>query len=76
MESVRLLEPYLDDVDVRTAAAYAILDAAQPLAAGPDYELLKPLLQRLSGIREQTLADRIENLRSTIAATEVAIKGR
>jgi hypothetical protein len=44
VESIRLLLPYLDDVEVRTEAASAILTVAAQVAKGPDYAILKPVL--------------------------------
>jgi HEAT repeat protein len=74
-DSIRLLAPYLDDTALKTAAANAIVDAAQVVAAGPDRAVLQPLLPRMSGTGDQALQDRIENLRSTIAARGAAEAG-
>jgi HEAT repeat protein len=76
VESIRLLLPYLDDADLRTEAAFAILSAAGPVAEGPDYAILKPVLERISGMGSPLLADRVSTLERTIAATESAMKGQ
>lgn len=71
--SIRLLLPYLDDADLGTEAASAILRAGGPVAEGPDAAILKPVLDRISGMGSQFL-DRVNNLKRTIAATESAMK--
>jgi hypothetical protein len=73
VESLRLLLPYLDDGDLGNEAASAILSAAGPVAAGPDCAVLKPVLERISGMGSQFL-DRVSNLKRTVAATESAMK--
>jgi HEAT repeat protein len=76
VESIRLLVPYLDDADVRNEAASAILTAAGPVAEGPDHAILKPVLERISGMGSQFFVDRVSTLKRTIAATESAMKGQ
>jgi HEAT repeat protein len=68
IESLRLLLPYLDDAEMKTAAAYAIVGAAEPLAAQPEYHgVLKPALDRIAEMNEKPLAQRIANLKRIMA---------
>jgi HEAT repeat protein len=69
IESVRLSASYLGDPDVKTEAAYAIVNAAEPLAKGPDYKTVQTVLKRITGVRDQRLLDRIANLQRDIEAT-------
>jgi HEAT repeat protein len=73
-ESVRLLAPYLDDADLRNDAAFALVTAAAPVAQGPEYAMLKPLLDRISRMGSQPLIDRIKVLERSMAAAEAALK--
>jgi hypothetical protein len=61
---------------VRNEAASAILTAAGPVAEGPDHAILKPVLERISGMGSQFFVDRVSTLKRTIAATESAMKGQ
>ncbi|MGD8500459.1 MAG: hypothetical protein PVJ86_07410, partial [Phycisphaerales bacterium] len=63
IESVRLSASYLGDADVKTEAAYAIVNAAEPLVKGPDYEAVEAALKRISDVKDRRLLDRIANLR-------------
>jgi HEAT repeat protein len=74
VESVKLLVPYLDDREVRTEAASAIVYAAGPVAQGPDYAILVPLLERISGMGNSLLTDRVNILKLSIAVTEKAMQ--
>ena len=76
MESFRLLLPYLDDADVKTAAASAVVNAAEAVATGPDYAVVKPVLEKISKTADPSLVDRVENLKRVLAATESAMKGK
>ena len=60
---------YLDDSDVKTEAAYAIVNAAEPLAKGPDYKAVLTVLTKISGVQDQRLLDKIANLQRNIEAT-------
>ena len=69
MRSVRLSASYLSDGDVKVEAVHAILNAAEPLAKGPDAQAVDAVLKRISGIENQRLLDRIASLRREIKAT-------
>jgi HEAT repeat protein len=69
IESVRLSASYLGDADVKTEAAYAIVNAAEPLAKGPDYKAVQEILKKMSGVQDQRLLDKIANLQREIEAT-------
>ena len=73
-ESVKLLAPYLDDREVQADAASAILTAAAPVALGPDYVILPPLVERISAMGNPLFTDRINLLKRSMAATELALK--
>lgn len=73
-QSIRLLLRYLDDPDVKPAATMAILAAAEPVAKGPGYAMLKPVLDRIaSDAKERPITDRVAVLRRTMAATEASL---
>jgi HEAT repeat protein len=73
-QSILLLLPYLDDSEVKSAASLAILAAAEPVATGPGYAMLKPVLDRIaSETKQQSVIDRIAILRRAMAATEAAL---
>ena len=72
--SVKLLAPYLDERDVQADAASAILTAAAPVALGPDYVILPPLVERISAMGNPQFTDRINLLKRSMAATELAQK--
>ena len=78
IESFRLLLPYLDDADVRTEAASAIVGAVAPAARGRDsvaatfYSIVEPVLEKISGTGDESLRDRIAVLRRDIEADESA----
>jgi hypothetical protein len=59
---------------LKTAAAHAILASAQSLSASPDIGKLKLLLDKISGMNDPTLNERIETLRGAIAAAESAAR--
>jgi HEAT repeat protein len=69
IEGVRLSASYIDDPDVKTEAAYAIVNASETLVKGPDYKAVEPVLKRISGVQDQRLLSRITNLRREIKAT-------
>jgi len=69
IESVRLSASYLGDADVKTEAAYAIVNAAEPLAKGPDYKAVQAVLKKISGVQDQRLLDKIANLQRETEAT-------
>lgn len=71
-ESIRMLTPYLDDPDLRTAAASAIVEAATPVAMGPAFTVLAPVLEKISMMNEPALQERVDNLKATMAASEAA----
>ncbi len=73
IESVRLSASYLDDVDVKTEAVYAIVNAADPLVKGPDYKALRAVLNRISGVNDQRLRRRIATLKREIKSTETRL---
>jgi HEAT repeat protein len=73
IESVRLSASYLDDADVKTEAAYAMVNAAEPLVKGPDYEAVKAVLKRISGVRDQRLHKRMADLKREIKSTETRL---
>jgi hypothetical protein len=76
VESIRLLVPYLDDAEVRTDAASAIVTAAAPVAQGPDYAILEPILPRISDIGGRFFTDRINLLKRSMSAAEARMKAR
>lgn len=69
IESVRLLASYLDDADVKIEAVYAIVNAAQPLVKGRDYNAVETVLKRISGIQDRRLLNQIANLERDIKST-------
>jgi len=69
IESVRLLASYLDDADVKIEAVYAIVNAAQPLVKGRDYNAVETVLKRISGIQDRRLLNQIANLERDIRST-------
>jgi len=73
IESVRLSASYIDDPDVKTEAAYAIVNACEPLVKGPDYRAVESVLKRISGVRDQRLLNRIANLQHEITSTAVRL---
>ncbi|NOR67153.1 MAG: hypothetical protein GQ528_07340, partial [Woeseiaceae bacterium] len=73
IESVRLAESYLDDPNVKTEAAYAIVNAAGPLAKGPDYKAVQTVLKKISGVKDQHLLSQIENLHRDIKSTAAKV---
>jgi hypothetical protein len=80
VESFRLLLPYLDDADVKTAAAGAIVGVVEPENRGLDSvatsfpSIVKPALDWVSGIGNPSLAARIESLRRGIAESASATR--
>ena len=50
-----------------------IVNAAEPLAKGPDYKAIQAVLKKISGVKDQRLLDRIANLQRETEAT--AAKG-
>ena len=57
---------------MKNDAASAILTAAGPVAEGPGYAILKPLLDRIAAMGGQPFVDRVASLKRSIAATEAA----
>lgn len=74
VESIRLLVPYLDDPEVKTDAASALVTAAAPVALGPHYAILEPILPRLSSFGGQFFTDRINLLKRSMLAAEAEMK--
>ncbi len=78
IESFRLLLPYLDDADVRTEAASAIVSAVAPESRGRNSvaatfsSKVGPVLEKISGTAEQSLVDRIAILRRDMEASQSA----
>ena len=73
IESLRLLLPYLDDAEVKTAAAYAIVGAAEPLATLPEHHsLLTPVLDRIAAMNEQPLAQKIVTIKRIMAKSALS----
>ena len=73
IESVRLSASYLGEADVKTEAAYAIVNAAEPLVKGPDYKAVQSVLKRISGVQDQRLLDKIANLQRDIKSTAARV---
>ena len=69
IESVQLSASYLGDADVKTEAAYAIVNAAEPLVKGPDYKAVQVVLKKISGVKDQRLLNQITNLNREIKST-------
>ena len=69
IESVRLSASYLSDPNVKTEAAYAIVNAAEPLAKGRDYKAVQAVLKKISGVQDQRLLNQIANLNRDIKST-------
>ena len=69
IESFRLLAPYLEDPDLRTEAASAVVQIAPALAAGPDAGALKNALERIAiTVTNADLRDRALQAAKTIPA--------
>ncbi len=64
--SVQLLATYLDDPDVKTEAAHAIVSAAEPLVQGPDARAVASVLRRLADIQDPRLQERVKELQGQI----------
>jgi len=73
IESVRLSASYLGDADVKIEAAYAIVNAAEPLVKGSDYKAVQAALKRISGVQDQRLLDKIANLQRNIESTAIRL---
>jgi len=73
MESVRLSASYIDDPDVKTEAAYAIVNACEPLVKGPDYRAVESVLKKISDVQDQGLLNRIANLKREITSAAVRL---
>jgi hypothetical protein len=70
LESLRVLEPYLQDPQVRGEALYALLAVGSPVAkAGHRAEVAK-LVPEDSAIEDQELRWRVGRLRSQVEAAE------
>jgi hypothetical protein len=70
VESIRLLDPYLEDSDVRNEAVVALVEVAQPLAKGEDYAVVQSVLERLSEVQDASLRRKIANLQHEIRASQ------
>ena len=73
IESVRLSASYLGDADVKIEAAYAIVNAAEPLVKGSDYKAVQAALKRISGVQDQRLLNQIANLQRNIESTAIRL---
>jgi len=73
IESVRLSASYLGDADVKIEAAYAIVNAAEPLVKGSDYKAVQAALKRISGVQDRRLLDKIANLQRNIESTAIRL---
>jgi len=74
IQSVQLLSSYLADANVKIEAAYAIVNAAQPLAKGPQSRAVASVLERISGIEDKRLLEQIEKLKRDIKTTTDRVK--
>jgi HEAT repeat protein len=74
VESVRLLASYLDDADVKMEAVNAILNAAGPLAKGPDYATVGLVLNRMSDVKDPRLLNQMATLRRDVKTTAAKLK--
>jgi HEAT repeat protein len=70
LESFRLLEPYLEDPEVRTEALWALLSLGSPLAKAGHHEVIGKALPEESAIEEQELRWRFARLRKQVEAAE------
>ncbi|MCF7976173.1 MAG: HEAT repeat domain-containing protein [Phycisphaerae bacterium] len=73
VESVRMLSSYLDDADVKAEAVYAIVNAAGPLAKGPDYKTVEAVLKKIPAVQDPRLRDQIAGLERDIKATRARL---
>ncbi len=73
IESVRLSASYLGDADVKIEAAYAIVNAAEPLVKGPDCKAVEAVLKMISGVQDRSLLDKIANLHRNIESTAIRL---
>jgi uncharacterized sulfatase len=62
IDSVQMLAHYLDDPDVQTEAAYALVSAAEPLVQGPDARAVAAILPRMANIQDPRLQERVKAL--------------
>jgi HEAT repeat protein len=68
--SVQLLATYLEDPEVRSDAAYAVVNSAEPLVKGPDSQVVAAILKQMSDIQDPRLRKQIEDLEREIATME------
>jgi HEAT repeat protein len=68
--SLRLLEPYLDDPEVRGEALYALLAIGSPLVKAGEHARVGQALPEASAIQDQELRWRIERLRQQVDAAQ------
>jgi len=69
IDSVRLSASYLNDPDVKIEAIHAILNAAEPLSKGPNHQAVAAVLEKISGVTDKHLRDRIARLQREIRST-------
>ena len=69
IDSVRLAATYLDDPEVKLEAAYAIVNAARPLAKGQEGQAVAAVLKKMSDIGDQRLVKQIRDLQRDIQAS-------
>jgi HEAT repeat protein len=71
LDSFRLLEPYLEDLEVRGEALYAMLSIGSPLVKAGQHTAVKKALPEDSAIEDQDLRWRIGRLRQQVEAAEL-----
>ncbi|MCP4455844.1 MAG: hypothetical protein GY809_30665 [Planctomycetes bacterium] len=74
IESVQLLASYLDDATVKMEAVNAILNAASPLAKGPDHATVGLVLDRMSDVKDPRLVKQMATLRRDVNTTAAQLK--
>jgi len=74
IQAVQLLASYLDDAQVKMEAVHAIVNASEPLVKGPDYRAVEAVLERISGVQDQRLLDRIAKLQRDIQLTDARLR--
>jgi HEAT repeat protein len=70
LDSLVLLEPYLEDPEVKTEALYALLSIGSPLVRAGQHAAVRKALPEASSIEEQELTWRIGRLRRQVEAAD------
>jgi hypothetical protein len=70
VQSIQLLDRYLDDPEVQAEAVVAWVGVAEPLAKGKDYAVVRSALEKVPDPDDAGLRQRIANVRRELQASE------